>query len=167
MRVEVPRPDDPVVARISRYFVSLLRELGYRSSLRVFPDFAAYLEYVADSRNQAQIGQWGWFAETLAASNFLRLFSCTSFLPETSANENASEFCDRRIDAQMRRATALQASDPARANELWAEVDRALVDRAAAVPVASSRKLVFVSERVGNYQSHPLWGTLLDQLWVK
>ena len=26
---------------------------------------------------------------------------------------------------------------------------------------------VLLSERVGNYQDHPLWGTLFDQLWVK
>jgi hypothetical protein len=25
----------------------------------------------------------------------------------------------------------------------------------------------FVSERVGNYQQHPLFGILLDQLWVQ
>jgi peptide/nickel transport system substrate-binding protein len=67
----------------------------------------------------------------------------------------------------MRRAAALQASDPARANELWADVDRALTDRAVAVFTSSMRNVVFVSERVGNYQSHPQSGTLLDQLWVK
>jgi hypothetical protein len=27
--------------------------------------------------------------------------------------------------------------------------------------------VVFVSKRVGNYQFHPQWGLLLDQLWVK
>ncbi|MBD0328918.1 MAG: hypothetical protein ICV64_02290 [Thermoleophilia bacterium] len=46
-------------------------------------------------------------------------------------------------------------------------MDRALVDRAPVVPVSSVRNRVFVSERVGNVQAHPLWGTLLDQLWVK
>jgi hypothetical protein len=25
----------------------------------------------------------------------------------------------------------------------------------------------FISARVGNYQFHPQWGLLLDQLWVK
>jgi hypothetical protein len=27
--------------------------------------------------------------------------------------------------------------------------------------------VTLVSERVGNYQYHPLWGTLIDQLWVR
>jgi hypothetical protein len=42
-----------------------------------------------------------------------------------------------------------------------------VVDQAVAVPWASARNTAVVSKRVGNYQSHPLWGTLLDQLWVK
>jgi len=25
----------------------------------------------------------------------------------------------------------------------------------------------YVSQRVGNYEFHPQWGLLLDQLWVK
>jgi hypothetical protein len=29
------------------------------------------------------------------------------------------------------------------------------------------RDVQLVSRRVGNYQYHPLWFTLLDQLWVR
>jgi len=169
MRVEVAtfESDRPAPLKLARYWVALLRKLGYRSSLRVLPDFGAYVAYIADSRNRAQLGPYGYVADILAPAFLLRLFSCEAFLPGTPANENPSEFCDRRIDRQMRRATALQASDPARANELWADVDRALTDRAVAVFTSSMRNVVFVSERVGNYQSHPQSGTLLDQLWVK
>jgi YVTN family beta-propeller protein len=153
--------------RSSRYLVSLLRELGYRSSLHVFPDFDAYLQYVTASRNRAQIGLFGWQAETLATSDFLRLFGCSPSLPIISDVENPSRFCDPRIDSRMRQAVNLQPADPARANELWAEIEHTLVDRAAAAPLNSGLNLVLVSDRVGNYQSHPLWGTMLDQLWVK
>jgi YVTN family beta-propeller protein len=167
-RVEVAGVEGPVTLPIARYFVSLLRRLGYRSSLRLFPSFGEYIGYVADSRNRAQIGQAGWSADTLAASNFLQpLFTCASFVPKSPANLNLFHYCDPRLDAMMRGAAALEVSDPVRANELWAEVDRALVDRALALPWGSPRNKVLVSKRVGNYQSHPLWGTLLDQLWVK
>jgi len=67
----------------------------------------------------------------------------------------------------MKEATELQASDPVRANELWAEVDRAITDQAVAVPWTNRQDVVLVSSRVGNYVHHPFWGTLLDQLWVK
>lgn len=167
MRVEVLVHDVPTLLRNGRYFVSLLRQLGYRSSLRVFPEFGEYFGYVADSRNRAQIGITGWLANFLAASDFLRSFTCTSYVPKSPANENFSAYCDPRLDARMKQTAGLQASDPVRASELWAEVEHALVDRAVAVPIANPRNRVFVSERVGNYQSHPLWGTLLDQLWVK
>jgi hypothetical protein len=41
-----------------------------------------------------------------------------------------AEFCDRRIDAQVRRADALQRRDPAAAGELWSRIDHELVDEA-------------------------------------
>jgi len=157
--------------RSSRYLASLLRELGYRTSLRVLPDFDAYRDYVEEPRNRAQIGLIGWFAETLAPPEFLRRFGCAAFLPKfltkTLLTQDPSRFCDRRIDSRMRQAVSLPPTDSARANELWADIDHTLVDRAAAVPLNSGLNLVLVSERVGNYQSHPVWGTLLDQMWVK
>jgi YVTN family beta-propeller protein len=166
-RVEAVGGEDLVAQNVARYFASLLRQLGYRTSLRIlgFPEVFAY---VADSRNRAQIGAAGWFADTLAASNFFQpILTCASFVPKSPANLNFFEYCDPRLDAKMKEAAALQAADPVRANELWSEVDRALVDRALALSWGSPRHRVLVSERVGNHQSHPLWGTLLDQLWVK
>ncbi len=167
-RVEVVGVKDLVALSVARYFESLLRELGYRSSLRILPGFEQYIAYVADSRNRAQLGGSGWSADTLAASNFFQpIFTCASFVPKSPANLNLFQYCDPGLDAKMKEAAALQASDPARANELWADVDHALVDRAVALPWGSPRNKVLLSERVGNYQSHPLWRTLLDQLWVK
>ena len=85
---------------------------------------------------------------------------------EERRQPNLSEFCDPEIDAMMKEAGHAGVRS-VRANELWAEVDRALVDRAAAVPLVNQRVVTFVSERVGNYQFHPQWGTLFDQLWVE
>ena len=152
----------------ARHFVSVLGRLGYRSSLAVLPrgdpnPAKDYYTYVSNPRNRVQIGLMGWYADLTSPALFLRdIFSCAA--PEAL---NLSAFCDRRIDAQMKRAASLQATDPVRANALWADVDRALVDRAAAVPLVNQHAVAFVSERVGNYQYHQQYGTLLDQLWVK
>jgi len=35
------------------------------------------------------------------------------------------------------------------------------------VPLVNRRTVTLVSERVGNFQHHPLWGTLLEQLSVR
>ena len=64
---------------VARYFVSVLDQLGYRSSLRVLPGAfeERYYPAVADSRTGAQIGQLGWGADYLAAANFIQpLFTC-------------------------------------------------------------------------------------------
>jgi YVTN family beta-propeller protein len=168
MRVEVITHNEPSPLLASRRLVSLLDQLGYRSSLRVFPKFPADVEYAADSRHRAQIGVTGWGADTLAASNFFQpLFTCASFIPKSPANLNLFEYCNPKLDAEMKHAVALEVSDPGRANEVWATIDRAIVDQAVAVPVTNSLNPVLLSERVGNYQDHPLWGTLFDQLWVK
>jgi YVTN family beta-propeller protein len=165
MRVEVVTF---AVTPDTRYFVRLLRELGYRTSLRAIPGFPNYLAHVSDSRNRAQIGPIGWVADILAPSDFLQTnFSCASFRPQSPENTNQPEFCDRDLDAEMRRAAAAQTVDAVRANDLWADVDRDLVDRAVIIPTGNGRNPVFVSDRVGNHQSHLFWGTLLDQLWVK
>ena len=52
---------------LARYFVSLLRELGYRSSLRVFPDYETYRTAMAHSRTPAQIGIDGWIADSASS----------------------------------------------------------------------------------------------------
>jgi YVTN family beta-propeller protein len=159
-KIEVLGVEGQISLALARYFASVLRELGYRTSLRVFPDFVQYLEYAGDASNRAQIGQAGITAAILAPSDFFQPFTCSDSL-------NPSEYCDPKLDARMRRAAALQASNPAQANRLWSEIERELVRQAPIVPVANVQQRVFVSRRVGNHQSHPLWGTLIEQLWVE
>jgi YVTN family beta-propeller protein len=166
MRVQVLAYEQFGRVGYGRYFASLLRRLGYRSSLRVIPELRDFGEYVGNSRNRAQLGTLGWYTDYPSAT--LRdLFSCASFVPGSAANHNVSAFCDPGVDAKVARAADLQASDPARANALWAEADRLLVDRAAAVPLVNQHIVGFVSARVGNYQLHPQSLVLLDQLWVR
>jgi peptide/nickel transport system substrate-binding protein len=67
----------------------------------------------------------------------------------------------------MESARAVQITAPQTANNLWARIDRALVDRAAWLPLVTPTNTDLVSKRVGNYRYQPLWGPLLDQLWVR
>jgi hypothetical protein len=62
---------------------------------------------------------------------------------------------------------AALAAQGAGAAALWASIDRRLTDLAPAVPLTTRRSVILVSERVGNVQHHPLYFTLLDQLWVR
>ena len=61
----------------------------------------------------------------------------------------------------------MQQADPAAARKLWAQVDRVVTGQAPWVPINNRSSTMFVSARVGNYQESPVYGTLLDQIWVR
>ena len=61
---------------------------------------------------------------------------------------------------------AADASGP-EAIERWRRVEASLAAQAPTVPLVNGHDTALTAERVGNYQHHPLWGPLLEQLWVK
>ena len=67
----------------------------------------------------------------------------------------------------MRQAQTLEPTDPRAADAQWAHIDRELVDAAAWIPWSTGKEIDFVSKRVGNFQFHPAWFLLFDQLWVR
>ena len=40
-------------------------------------------------------------------------------------------------------------------------------DAAGWVPLITPREVELISSRVRNYQYHPIWGALADQLWLR
>jgi peptide/nickel transport system substrate-binding protein len=153
-------------APVMRYTGEVLRRLGYRVRVRLVsgPNPDRYFQYVADSRHHAQVGFYGWIDDFLTPSSFFDPFSCGQFVGGSSANLNASEFCDRGVDSG--RDAALAASG-AEADARWAALDRRVVAASPAVPLVTDRSLMLVSDRVGNAQMHPALGPLLDQFWVR
>src|SRR6185503_16135845 len=146
-----------------RAVVAALRRLGYRASLRIVPD-EAFFKIASDPRNRAQVISGGWNAGYPAASDLIaQHLSCRGL----RAGQNAGRFCDPAVDRRIARAQSLQIADPRRADALWAKIDHELVDRAVTVSLVTPNATDFVSKRVGNYQFHPLWGLLIDQLWVR
>jgi peptide/nickel transport system substrate-binding protein len=151
-----------------RYLVSVLDQLGYRASLQVITNANAYVKRLYDSRQRTQVGWFSWYQDYPTPSDFISpLLTCHSFRPDNPANLNAAEFCNRRIDAQVAQALALQAHNPSTAAVLWAHIDHQIVNQAPWVPVYNPRSLVALSTRVGNYQFDPYWSVLIDQLWVR
>jgi YVTN family beta-propeller protein len=144
-------------------FVSLLRHLGYRSSLRVYPDYNAYRTAMAHSRAPAQIGIDGWNADAGATSEFTPPFRCAAIVPGSANNGNLAQFCDHGLEARIQAARAARGPH---ADALWRHIYRDLETAAPAVPLVNRRTIAFVSKRVGNYQPHPKWSMLLEQLWV-
>jgi peptide/nickel transport system substrate-binding protein len=153
-------------ARFAAPVLSALRSLGYNVHLKLVP-FSKY-GLVNDSRSKTQAAGGIWNSDYLSPSAFFNvLLTCASFRPHSTDNMNGAEFCNRRIDAEIARARALQTSDPEAASQLWSKIDHEIVDQAPWIAEASLGLTDFVSRRVGNYQFNPQFAALLDQLWVK
>jgi YVTN family beta-propeller protein len=156
----------PAAAREAHLARLLFARLGYRASVKLFPDVSALFDALAKAppRGLPQAAINGWFADYPAASNFFGIVSCSTV--GTSAT-NPSGFCSHELDAKVERASVVQAQDQDAAVKLWADADRDLTNLAPVVPTYTPRNVDLVSKRVGNYQHHPLFGVLLDQLWVQ
>ena len=122
--------------RVGRYFVSLLRDLGFRARLRVTPDFDDY--FARHRRGTARACRWGsagWLPDYMSASTLLDpTFACAARGDRDV--DNVSHVCDAGLDAAIDRARAAAADD---APAAWAAVDRRIVDLAPAVPYVNGR----------------------------
>jgi peptide/nickel transport system substrate-binding protein len=165
------RPDTP---QVENALLAALRQLGYHVRLITFrakdPNtaFTNYFNYVATASNRADAGVDGWISDYPAPSNFLQqLLTCGSINHTPAKNLNDSLFCNRGVDVEVERALGLQTTDPAAAGQQWAAIDRAITDQAPWAPFGNGRQWDVVSPRVGNFQSNPMLGTILDQMWVR
>jgi DNA-binding SARP family transcriptional activator/ABC-type transport system substrate-binding protein len=151
----------------AHYVASVLRELGYRASVRAASGSRIdVLE--SNSRYRSQVDQGGWAADYPSAAEFLDYFlSCQSFRPDSDTNKNAAEFCSHRVDTTIARAERLQLRRPVAAGRAWSTADKRVTDLAPWLPTVNLQAVDFVSHRVGGYEFHPQWGILLDQLWVR
>ena len=145
---------------VDRYFRSLLHEFGYRSQLRTFSDLNLIFENAAgEPRPRPQLGIGGWIADSAApvlVPPAARLVLGRARTCRASATRSSMPGCEQ----------GAVASGP-EAIETWRRVEASLAAQAPTVPLANGNDTALVAERVGNYQHHPLWGPLLDQLWVK
>jgi peptide/nickel transport system substrate-binding protein len=153
---------------VGRYLVSLLDQLGYRARQRTVAATDTSFQ-PGDSRAKIQGGLLVFYPAYPAAEQFFSpdFSSCQSFVPDSVNNPNLPEFCDPGFDATVRSALAAdQALSPA-ATGLWAQADRQLTNQAPVVSLLNPSNVDFVSHRVGNYEYNPVWGALLDQMWVR
>jgi ABC-type transport system substrate-binding protein/class 3 adenylate cyclase len=160
-RVTVWMPSAGVLQ--GRFMVHLLNSIGLRARLKVVSiasGIDAYFNSIGNPNTRPQIGYFGWIADYPSVTGFLPpILSC--------ASDNVSRFCDPAIDRLFAKAEAAQAENPAAAPALWQQAERAVLLQAPIVPDDNPQNVAFVAKHVGNFQYHPEWGVLLDQLWLK
>jgi len=123
--------------------------------------------YCQNSKNKVQFCFSSWYQDYPAASDFLNvLLGCGSFRPNSNASPNIAEFCNKPIQSRMDEALRIGITDADRANQMWADIDKQVVDQAPWVSMFNPKYLDFLSERVKGYQFSPQWYFLLDQASV-
>jgi ABC-type oligopeptide transport system substrate-binding subunit len=148
----------------------LLDHLGYPTRVKPFSvNDTTYLPRLTDSRTSPQAYFFAWIPNYPAASEFLgpQFWSCHSFVPNSTSNNNLSEFCDPRFDATVQSALTDEAAQSPTAPRLWAKADQQFTDQAPTVSLVTPSQTDLVSTRVGNYEYNPQLGVLLDQLSVQ
>jgi len=143
---------------IGQRFVNLLDELGFDASLKVV-ESGRFFRAVYGDPPLVQTAYFAWGSDFLAESGFIPGLTC--------ATTGSSKFCDPSIQRRIERATNMQLTDPAGSHQLWTELEHDLVDRAPWVPLGSAVWVSLVSQRLDNYQFHPYWGHLYEQMWVR
>jgi peptide/nickel transport system substrate-binding protein len=154
--------------KLSSYLVQLLRQLGYRATLRHI-SARKEAKAVLSPHSTAQAGISGFGADLPTVSTyFAPILSCRS-LRQVNPNGaiNLSWYCNPHADQLASQAQGLQATDPAAARRAWEQLYRLVSNQAPVVPISSASPTVFVSARVRNYQEQPIGEPLLDQMWVR
>ena len=167
MKITIVPEDKTVAKSIGVYLQSVMNELGYDASVKpISPDIQ--FTYIQNTNNKVQMSVTQWYQDYPAASDFLNiLFGCSSFTPGSDSSINMAGFCDKDIDAKMQAALALGVTDPAAANKMWSEIDKAVTDKAPAAALFTPKHLDFISNRTGNFQFNSQFYWMVTQSWVQ
>lgn len=165
--VTVITEDSAVSKSVGTYLQSVLNDIGYKASVKAISSNIQFT-YIQNTNNNVQISISQWYQDYPAASNFLNiLFGCDSFHPGSDSSVNISGFCDQEIEAKQQAALKLAVTDPVAADKMWAEIDRAVMEKAPAVPLFTPKRVDFVSKRVGNYVFNAQFYWIIAQSWVQ
>lgn len=166
-KVTVVTEDNAASRGVGTYLQSVLTDLGYDAAVQTISGDIQFT-YIQNTNNNVQLSISQWYMDYPAASNFLNvLFGCDSFHPGSDASINISGFCDTEIDARMKAAMTLGATDPAAANTEWAAIDRAVMEKAPAVPLFTPNRVDLVSARTGNFEYSNVFKWLIANSWVQ
>lgn len=157
---------NPGTAPSMQHVVDALTELGFNAELRTRrikkPD---YFSYVLDGRNRVQAAFMGWIGNDASASNLFSVYRCAQI--QRAISFNPARYCDRTTDHLMDRADEIQATSLAQADEIWAQVQRRLVNAAPWIPLVNPKFVDVLSSTVRNFKRNPVLGVLFDQMWVR
>lgn len=157
-------PDEPYGPTLSRVVLRALRQLGYRTRLRIYDD-----PDQLPRRDAGQAYAGSEDAERSSAAQMLTpLLRCRAFRPGRPGDTPyPGALCDDELLRLIERALEQEPGNPASARLSWAAADRLLVDHAVIVPLVNETLTVATGPRVGNYAWNQTIGPILGQMWLR
>ena len=100
--------------RVAPYVARVLRSLGYRATVRRFPDTCAGFDKLYDPASGLEVVDSGWVADYPAPSTMYEITACSKgdapILPG---------YCDPEMDRRAAAAASMLQSEPGRALRAW------------------------------------------------
>jgi peptide/nickel transport system substrate-binding protein len=167
-KVVVNSTNDQVGTELAQQMVSDLDAIGYKASTQLLSATNQY-PFVQNSANNSKwnVAWSAWYQDYPAPSDFLNvLLGCGTIHKNSDASPNIAEFCDPAINKLIQEAEADGSSDPAKAAQLWTEIDHMDTNEAPWVDLYNPKQIDFLSKNVHGYEWNPQWYILIDQLWL-
>jgi len=167
-KVVVNSTNDQVGTELAEQMVSDLNSIGYKASTQLLSATNQY-PFVQNSANSSKwnVAWSAWYQDYPAPSDFLNvLLGCGTIHKNSDASPNIAEFCDPAIEKLINEAEADGSSDPAKASQLWTEIDHMDTNEAPWVDLYNPKQIDFLAKNVHGYEWNPQWYILIDQLWL-
>ncbi len=166
-KVTLISSDKVVEKSIGEYLTSVLRGIGYDAQLKAISSNIQFT-YIQNTNNKVQASLTNWYQDYPAPSDFINvLFSCDGFHEGSDSSINIAGFCDKAIDADMKKALTTAVTDVKAANAMWSEIDKKVTDAAPAVSLFQPKFVDLISARTRNYTWSDQIHMLFAQAWVK
>ncbi len=159
--------DRAVNRAIGVYLQSVLKALGFDASVKSLSPNIQFT-YIQNTNNKVQISLTDWYQDYPAPSDFLYvLLGCANFHPGSDSSINIAGFCDQATEAHMQQALKTAVADQPAANEMWAKIDKEVMEQAPLAPLFTPKHLDFVSKRLGNYTYSDQLHMIFSKVWVQ
>lgn len=148
---------------VTEYLADVLNQIGFEAEPQIV-EASVYFQTVGNQRTRAQIGFANWFQDFPHPQNFMFLVDPDTI--QSTNNQNFGNVDDEEIGRTLDEANQLPIEESA---DMYAAVDRQLVEEAHVAPYGHRKLANFVSERVDFENctvTHPVFNLDLTQFCV-
>jgi peptide/nickel transport system substrate-binding protein len=155
--------DDDPSRPVTEYLTDVLNQIGLDAEPQIV-EASAYFQTIGNQRTNAQIGYANWFQDFPHPQNFMFLVDPDTI--QDTNNQNFGNVDDEEIGRILDEANQLPIEESA---DMYAQVDRMLLEDAHVAPYGHLKLANFVSERVDFENctvTHPVFQLDLTQFCV-